>query len=159
MASAKPIDIFDIDTTEASNKGAEIEIVHPVTKKGMGVFISVLGKDSDVFREYMKENVDDRIRKEAMASRRNKQVDPQTSEDIERNSIEMLALCISESGKPWRSETKNEDKSVTSEDVIYMQGERLEFTPKNIIKVLTKSLPIRRQVDEAIGDLGNFIKD
>lgn len=153
--TAKPVDISDLDTVAASDAGAEIELVHPTTNAPLGIFITILGKDSEVFREHVKEQVNASIRKEALATRRGKKVDPPTAEEAEQRAIELLVLCT----LGWRSETYGEKKAViANEPVIVMKGEALPFSVANAKRIYTDSIWIRRQVDEAIGDLENFIK-
>ncbi len=149
------IDIATLDTGAASDAGAEIELLHPTTSTPLGIFISVLGKDSAIFRDHVKEQVNARIRKEALAQRRGKPLDPSTAEEAEEKAIELLVLCT----LGWRSSTKDaKGLIVTDEPTITMGGEKLAFNVANAKRVYTQSIWIRRQVDEAIGDLENFIK-
>lgn len=156
--TATPVDISSLDTVAASDKGAEIELLHPTTNAPLGIFITILGKDSQIFRDHVKESVNAQIRKEALANRRGKKLDPGTAEEAEEKAIELLVLCT----LGWRSETyevKEGKKVVASnEPVIVMGGEPLSFNIMNAKRIYTESIWIRRQIDDAIGDLENFIK-
>lgn len=153
--TATPIDIASLDTAAASDKGAEIELLHPTTNAPLGIFITVLGKDSQVFRDHVKHDVNAQLRKEALAQRRGKKLDPLTAEEAEEKAIELLVLCT----LGWRSETKNAKGVVLdNQPHILMGGEVLTFNVLNAKRIYTDSLWIRRQVDDAIGDLENFIK-
>ena len=152
---ANSVDLADFDTGAASDAGTEIELQHPTTKKGLGVFFSVLGKDSQVFRDHVKERANARIRREALASRRGKPLDPPTADEADANAVELLTLCTTS----WRSETKNDKGEVVSQEpTITLRGEKLAFNVANVQRVYTEQLWIRRQIDEAIGDMENFIK-
>lgn len=146
IAAKKPFDLGDLDTASASDKGARVEIVHPVTKDGVGLFVTVLGKHSQVFRDIVKDRVDRRIKEEAQANKRGKEVPPKTADEAERQAIELLAACTlawdSGEGEPYWT----------------LRGEKLSYNVPNAIKVYTEILWIREQIDEAIGDLENFIK-
>ena len=143
------IDLADMDTGAASDKGAEIELRHPTTHAKLGMFITVLGKDSEVFREHTKHRANERLRREAMADRTGKPLDPPTAEDAEEKAIELLVLCTT----GWRQETDGK-----SEATLFYKGEHLTFTIANAKRLYAEQLWIRRQVDVAIGDLENFIK-
>jgi len=139
------MDLGTLDTVGACNGGAEIELLHPVTQKPLGVFITVLGKDSDVFREHLRETIDDDIRRAAMAKKRGKQEEIMTVAKSDERGLELLVLCT----QSWRT---------GDEAVISFKGENLTCTVANV-KKLYEGLPwIRKQVDEAIGDLENFLK-
>ncbi len=153
MTKNKMIDLADMDTGAASDKGAEIELRHPTTNAKLGMFISVLGKDSEVFREHTKHRANERLRREAMAERTGKPLDPPTAEEAEEKAVELLTLCTT----GWRQETKEGDE-VKSEASLFYKGEKLAFNVANCKRLYAEQLWIRRQVDVAIGDLENFMK-
>lgn len=162
--AAPTADILDLDalnTTNASNAGAEIQLLHPITQAPTGIFIRLLGKDSDAFRDHMKHTVNQRIRKEAFAARRNKNLEPMTAEQTEAEAIELLALCT----LGWRSTTPEKKDAqgnviapATEQPVIRHRGEDLPFNANNAMRIYRELLWVRRQIDEAIGDLENFMK-
>jgi hypothetical protein len=138
MAKAT-FDLGSIDTIEACNKAAEIEIKHPVTGAPTGVFISVLGKDSDAYRSIIRGMADESLKRQAM----NKSAD--TSLDkLESRNIEALVAVTT----GWRT---NDEPTVT------VNGTKLDFTAANVRKVYTTLLPVREQVTEAINSLENFM--
>ena len=67
--AAKAFDLADLDTVKACNAGAEIELKHPVTLAPVGIFVTVLGKDSDAFRGFMREVVDANLRQKAIGKK------------------------------------------------------------------------------------------
>lgn len=139
------IDIGQFDTIQASDKGAEIQLTHPISNVPIGLFVTVLGKHSDVFREHIRNSQNERLRAQANATRRGKEVPTPTAEEAETRAVELMVLCTT----GWRSD----DKPTWT-----YKGEELEFTIQNAIRVYTEMLWIREQVDTAIGDLENFIK-
>jgi hypothetical protein len=136
---AKTIDLSSLDIIAAADKGFELELLHPATKAPLGVFVSLVGKDSTVFREHIRRNGNDRLRKQALQQRRGKDVDVPTYEKIEAEAIELLAVCTT----GWRN--------------VEYRGVTLPFSQVNAA-VIYRDLPwIREQVDEAIGDIENFM--
>lgn len=138
-------DLSSVDTVAACNKGTEIELKHPVTNEPTGVFWGILGRDSDAYREYFRELANARIRKEVMARKRGKDVEVETVEVAEAKAIELLVSCST----GWRSEDK---------PTLTFKGEELEFTVMNA-KTVLEALPwVRRQIEDGIDDLENFMK-
>lgn len=139
MAKAKAFDLGALDTIEACNKPAEIEIRHPVTGAPTGVFISVLGKDSDVYRGRVRSLADQALRNQAAGKAPIENID-----GLERKNIDALVAAT----VGWRS---------GDEPVINLKGEELEFSAANARKVYEALLPVREQVAEALNNLGNFM--
>lgn len=141
---AKP-EMFDasaINTIEACNKPAEIEIRHPVSGMGTGIFISVVGKDSDIYRGRIRAMADENLRKQATGRT---SVADSSIDKLEQKNIDALVAATA----GWRT---------GDEPVVALAGERLEFNPANARRLYTEILPIREQVSDAINDLGNFIQ-
>jgi hypothetical protein len=139
MTKDKAFDLASIDTVEACNKPAEIEIRHPVTGEPTGVFISVLGKDSDVWRGIVKGVAQEALKRRA----RGKAIDT----DLDKaDDIDIDALAKVTTG--WR----------TGDDpTLLLKGEKLEFSHANARKVYAGILAVRAQVTEAINNLENFM--
>jgi hypothetical protein len=155
--AAKPIDIAALDTSTASDKGAEIELTHPTTQEPIGLFVTVLGKHSQVFRDIIRERVNTRLREEALAERRGKRIKPPTAEEVETKAVELLVACTT----GWRSQLRDEKTGKLIEGTESpnwtLGNEELPYSVANAIRVYTGILWIREQVDNAIGDLENFI--
>ena len=132
-------DISDFDTGVASDKGFKLELMHPTNNTPLGMFITVLGKHSQVFRDHIKEQINERLRRDANAERKGKPAAIPTAEDAERQAIELLVLCTT----GWEN--------------IKYKGEILPFTTANAFTLYTEQLWVRSQVDDAIGELENFI--
>lgn len=152
----KMIDIADLDTGAASDKGAEIELRHPTSNAKLGMFIGILGKDSEVFREHLKHRANEQLRKEHSAQQGGRKVDAPTAEEAEDKGIELLVLCTT----GWRSEYVEEvdgKKTAKNEPCLFYKGEMLAFNVPNVMRVYKEQLWIRRQVDDGVADLENFI--
>lgn len=148
-AAAKPkvLDIGAIDTIAASDAGADIELLHPTSGEATGVFVTILGKHSTTFRDIVRERVNHRVKKESYAARRGKPLDPRTAEQVEAEAIDLIVACT----VGWHTG----DKAAQS---IPFNGEELPFNHANAKRVFTERLWVREQIDNAIGDLENFIK-
>lgn len=137
--TAAAFDLGALDTTAACNKPFDVEIKHPVTGASTGVFISVLGRDSDAYRAIVRGMADESLKRQAMGKNSDA-----TLEKLEKKNIEALVAVTT----GWRS---GDDAAVT------VNGERLEFTAANARKVYFDLLPVREQVAEAINALENFM--
>lgn len=139
MTKAKAFDLGSLDTVEACNKPAEIEIRHPVTGETTGVFFSVLGKDSDTYRGRIRSLADQTLRSQALGKPQVETIDA-----LEKRNIDALVAATT----GWRT---------GDEPVVTLKGEKLEFSPANARKVYEALLPVREQVAEALNNLGNFM--
>lgn len=138
-AKTKTVDLASLDLGAAAEKGFDLELLHPVTKAPLGTFISLVGKDSATFRNHVRKTGNERLRKQAVNQRRGGDVEVPTIEKIEADAIELLAVCTT----GWRGVT--------------YRGVELPFSTVNA-KVIYTDLPwIREQVDQAIGDVENFM--
>lgn len=143
MTKTAGLDLAALSTQAACEKGFELELKHPVTKAPLGVFITVLGKDSHTFRNFTRERGNAMIRKQVELQRRGKQVEPPTLEQAEKDSIDLLVAVTT----GWRT---GDEPTVTHD------GRALPFNADNV-RFLYKESWIRDQVDEAVGDLENFM--
>jgi hypothetical protein len=154
-AAVEPIDLASLDTGAASDKGARIELTHPTSEKPLGIYITVLGKHGYVYQEHLKDAINDRQRKAAAAARRGKNPDIRTAEEIEKDGLDLLVLCT----VSWETEIKDKNGNVIeTKPTIPFGGKELEFNTTNVYTVYKQSIWIRNQVDDAIGDLENFIQ-
>ena len=141
------IDLAAFDAATPCDAGAEIELLHPVSGAPIGIFITVLGKYSEVFVDHTRRSSNEYLRKAQQLKKRGKEEETPTVEKFEEKSIDLLVACT----VGWRTGDK---KTITFE------GQALEFSRTNAAKIYgsPKLSWIRAQVDEAIADLGNFMK-
>lgn len=136
------IDLGALSTTTACDKGYEMELLHPATAAPLGVFISVVGRDSTVFRRYIRDKANERLRMQATSRARIKN-EVTTVEQAEAEVVDLIAACTT----GWRT---GDVPSITR------NGNALEFSPANARVLYQQETWIREQADEAIGDLNNF---
>jgi hypothetical protein len=146
-------DAAAIDTKDASNTAIEIEIKHPTEGYGTGMFISVLGKDSDAYRGRVRAMANENLQRES----RGMKLD-QTLDKLEAKNLDALVAATT----AWRTEDRATDEQghvtvTANRPIIMLRGEALTFTPQNVRKLYADILPIREQVTDAINDLSLFI--
>lgn len=138
MTKKNAFNLASLDTIAACNKPVEIEI-KSVVGQPTGFFISVLGKDSDVYRGLIRGMADENLKRQAVGK-----ANEQSLDKIEQRNIDALVSVTVD----WRFGTS---KSVPFGD------EQLECNPANVRKVYERLLPVREQVAEAVNDLENFM--
>lgn len=129
------MDLSNFDTTAAAQAGAKLELKAPngdplLQDDGAPVTITLLGRDSDVWRRAERAALDRRV------NTRKKTVQ---SADLERDALEALvAVTVGWSG-------------------IVLDGNALDCTPPNVRRVYERFRWVREQVDEFVGDRANFL--
>lgn len=132
-------DLADLDTISACNKGFEFELKHPSSLIPLGMFITVLGVDSDRYREVTNERSDANTKKAIENRRAGRENDIVSAEQIDRNEIELLAALTT----GWRE--------------IAWNGTPFAFNAANAMKLYRERPFIKNQVNAAISDMRNFI--
>lgn len=139
--TTEAFDLAALDTTTACNKPREFEIVHPVTRAPTGIFWSVLGKDSDVYRNKVRSKADENIR------RSNAGLGPIDNSLSKLEAWNIDTLVAATTG--WRS--------AKGDETVTLAGKALPFTTENVREVLTKLPVVREQVQEAVNDLSGYL--
>lgn len=129
------MDLDDLDTTSAAEKGATITIRHPITGEdlegsdGKPCTLQVLGADSKEWKRAVADSM------KSTKNRRNL-----TVADAERSTIEMLARVTTGMSENW------------------VWGKKpLPFSKENITRLYSERPWIREQVDIFVGDRANFL--
>lgn len=140
---AKPslVNFDKLDTNKACNEPFKLELKHPITKKRLGCYVLVLGSESDQYREYTDEIQDKAYKEAADLARNGADPIPQTAAARRKQSIDLLA-----------------NMTVGFEN-IQLEGAELTFNIPNAIKFYTRFGWAKNQVDIAVYELGNFMKD
>lgn len=144
-------DAFDFETLDLAATAEtpfEFELEHPETKEGLGVFISVIGSESDTFQRYIRAEGNKARAKAFERQRKGKTLEPSKVEEDEDMAIRAVATCI----KAWRTV-----KAGKSEPVIYWGGRKLECDQTNAFDWLKRFRWVRDQVNKATGDINNFL--
>lgn len=128
--------------TERANRGVDMQVKHPKTgavmideKTKEPVTITLLGQDCGDYKARAHEIANKRI-----VISQNKGVKLRVdAAEIERESLDLLVLLT----KDWKH--------------LDWDGKELDCTPENV-EMVYKELPwLREQVDEFVGDRGNFL--
>lgn len=127
------IDLAKLNTTKASEEGVWHDIENPSTGEATGIRIKVLGMDSKVYQDHTRK-VQDRNLKKGFRGMKNLK-----SETLDNNKIELICVC-----------------TVAWENVQY-NGDVLECNTENKKWLYKEFRWIFDQVDEFIGDRGNFL--
>lgn len=142
-------DLATLDLAKSADTPFEFELKHPESHEGLGIYVSVIGSESETFNTYMREKANAARLKGFEQQRRGKAETPPTIEEEEGMVVDAIATCMT----GWRTV-----KDGKSEATITCDGKALEFSKGNAVEVLRRFRWIRAQVNEATADLGNFIK-
>lgn len=140
-------DLSTLDTKKACNQPILIQLKHPATGELLPAYIPVLGPDSDVFQQSVREQVNAKLRREAFLRNRGKPIEAMTVEQTESETLDLLTALI------YGSEAEGGMKWIGVE----WKGQPLDFTIPNIKMILTELSWIRKQIDEPLGDLQLFM--
>lgn len=124
------------DTKTKAEKGVEIELKDIATGEGSGIFFTILGTDSDAFRDAELERSRDML---AMSKKRGKDYKP-SREEIDDGVCKILAACT----VGWRG-LEDDD------------GEPIPFSTKAAEELYQKYPRIRDQINVAMADPANFL--
>lgn len=144
----KPFDFDALDLATAAETPYEFEVRHPDTGDGLGVFVSVIGAESETFQQYLRAEANALRRKAFESQRKGKGDGPVMFEEEEETGLRALAMCV----KGWRTVIDGK-----SESVIIVGGKRLEFGFDNVLVWLRKFRWVRGQINEETASLANFV--
>lgn len=137
------MDLSKLNSVAACNAGFELELFHPGTKEGLGVFVTVLGQDSDEYRKVFQVQQRKRLDR-AMRGGGIRIKSVASPESLEQDANELLAACT----KSWRT---------GEEQHLLIGGEKLECSRDNAMRVYRDYPWIKEQVDDAVNDRANFL--
>jgi len=126
-------DLSQLNTRVACEEGADLEVLHPVTKEKLGCVIRLIGADADSYRDAMNRRVDARV----AALQRGKTA---TAEDNEREQIALLVAAT----RNWTGIVEN--------------GEALKFSEAEAKRIYTQYPWLAEQVNAFITDRANFLR-
>lgn len=144
------MDLSKLNTVEGAEAGHEQQLLHPVSQEPIGIYITVLGKDSKAYRDVMNQQSRSRVTKAQKSGRLGSMT--YSLEDVDRDALEVIVACM----RSWRSEEKQGEEMVSS-DTITIKGEALPINRVNALRVLTEFPWVREQLDTAIADRANFL--
>ena len=123
-------DLAKLDTAKVAEEGAELRVAHPTTGEDLGITITLIGTDSKTFRDISKS------RATASLKKKSREIDLDQNES---ESVELLAKCT----KGWSCITES--------------GVEVPFSYENAVKLYTKYLWLREQIDRFMADRSNFL--
>ena len=144
--TAPPFDFDALDLAAAAETPFEFEMNHPDTGAGLGVFVSVIGAESETFQQYLRAEAN-ALRLKAYRQRGKPDVPP-TIEEEEETGLRALSACV----KAWRTVIDGK-----SEPAIFIAGKRMEFGADNVLLWLRKFRWVRGQINEETASLANFV--
>ena len=133
------MDLATLDSVKAANEGAAMEVLHPTSNVPLKddqdnpITITLIGQDSDKVKKRQRLEMNKRLK----AGRRS----TMTAEELEEQGLELLAFCT----VSWNG--------------IKLDGQLLDCTADNAMKVYKRVPWLREQVDSFVGDRANFLKD
>lgn len=136
--------LAELSTKTTAEQGAEITICHPKTNLPLDITITVCGSDSETFRKISRKQLNRRLEQSNKARGRQVQM---TAEELEAEALDVLVACT----KSWATGSRPE--------IELEPGEWLPCTPENVRKVYEELPWLREQIDQAIGDRSNFLRD
>lgn len=131
-----------------------LSIVHPQSKAEVGIYIDLVGKDSEAYRALNR-----KLQNKRFVELRKSRTLTMTAEQNEEETIRLLAACV----RTWRSREFEivDGKPVPTErlNTTFFNGtEYLECNVKNVEWVLRNCPEVREQVEDFIQDRTNFLK-
>lgn len=130
-----------LSTTEASNQGARMELVHPDTREtlrgddGQPCWLMLLGQESEPYTTAQRRQQNRRLE----AAHRRARAKPITAEELDADAMELLIACTI----GWGG--------------IEIGDGVLEFTPLNVRRLYADFPWVREQAEAFIADRGHFL--
>jgi len=129
------LDLAALDTKKGAEEGFQLELRHPKSGDPIGIWIRVLGADSDTYQELLRELE----RRHAEILKRNMRASL-SAEERRAEALELLAAAT----RGWS-------------DKMIVDGSMLGFSPDAARKLYARFPWIREQVDAGVHDRGNFL--
>lgn len=132
---------LNLDSRTLANEGIDVDIMHPVTGVPTGFYITVLGRDSDVYQKLEAKQQQQRLARMARLGK----LPPRTNEEMKESALELIAACT----KGWGMRPDEDGNPRTFEPA---------FNPDEALHMYRTTPEIREQVEAAIVDRARFIK-
>lgn len=149
------MDLKDLDVINSSNEGFELRLLNPKTQAELNLCVTVLGKDSDVFRKLASDQNRKRLAK--MTKGGAIRLGAVSAEELDSDAVELLAACT----VSWREVEGYpavDDPAGTVKPTWTIDGNEIVCTRATVISTYVRFPWIREQVEAAVGDRANFIK-
>jgi len=133
-AGSDGFDFSKIGTAQGANIGASFELRHPTERVPIGAFLTVLGKDGDVYRRVDRQQTNRRLAEAA----RNRDLTLK-AEEIEADRLDLIVACTT----GWKGVLK--------------KGEPIPFNAENVRKFYKDYPWAAEQAERAMNDRSLFI--
>lgn len=144
----------EFGTIEAAETPVEMAVQHPKTKKDSGVYITLVGKDSDAYRALSR-----KLNNKRFGELKKTKTLTMTAEQNEEENLRLLSACV----RSWRSRVfeRRGEKLVATDNFqpIFFAAEKgkMECNILNVKWVFENVPEIREQVEDFIQDRTNFL--
>jgi hypothetical protein len=162
------MDLAELDFAAMAAKGADLEIIHPVTRKGTGIFFKIIGEDCDEYRRFQLEKGDATMAMaRAMKPGQRNKLDSLTTEQMVEEKLADTAFCV----RGWFEGIRHEAKKNEAGDVIEaerveklkatitLDGNELVFSKEKTLDLLKKYPVLMEQLREGIKSRALFMPD
>lgn len=146
VETVSDFDLETLDVTKFASAGVEIAIKHPVTGKPIGLYIGIMGKDSETYKEIVRERSNEAVKKAIAAEASGEPMQPPSYDEQQERELQLLAALTTH----WRQEN--------GKDTIRLAGEDIAYSMNNVMMIYRRFDFIRNQVDKSIADVSLFIK-
>ncbi len=153
------MDLKNLDFAKFAEEGADVEIVHPVTGKGTGIWFNITGRDSDKFRRRIFSKSQQQVAQQRLPkSKRKPEIDFDSSpEDIMADQFDDLAFLVNNFWHVKPAEVEGGEK--VRVDGLEVDGQILPFTHANAVLVISRFAPVYEQLNEAVKNRALFTPD
>lgn len=155
-AKTKGTDLSSIDPVAACAAGTDLELLHPATGDPLGVFMRILGQESDELRAFAKGKAKEGAKK-AAANRHTRRDVAKIAEETVDGIFDRKAsvdLAVAATVGWWRFENED-DRKGRVENVVF-EGSEVAFS-KEAARRLFEARPwMALQVDAGTQDIASF---
>ncbi|MBT0666333.1 hypothetical protein KI809_18655 [Geobacter pelophilus] len=144
----------DLCTAETADQGIDIEIFHPGSGESLGIFIRMLGSDSEEYIE-AERKITNRQKEKAKRTR-----DFTAGMDYDQSQaalVEKMAACF----VSWKEVVPGKDGQdpAFKPTIELKKGEELEATKNNFKKIISNRgfFWLRQQVQQGMDNVTNFL--
>jgi hypothetical protein len=127
------LDVIEVDVQKNAEAGAQLDLLHPITNAPTGNWLTLLGADSDTYRDAQRKL--QRKRLGQMAKQRRIALTP---EELDAEALEILV-------------------KVTTGWHVISGGQALVFSAEAVRALYKRRVWVREQAEEFISDRANFL--
>lgn len=143
------MDLETLDLQTFASKGAPFQLLHPATRKPTGLWVRLIGRDSDEYKTWSFARADQKAEEDSMRKRRRQAVVEVSATDIYEDQLAEGVFFIREW---WEADEKgNRTKGTWT-----LGASELDFTPENVEATLRRFTWILEQVNAGASNRSLF---